>query len=62
MLERGSAELILALPHRMRVGPLALDGTPSQQELPTEYRNGRQSFRIATDALPGGTLSCILTR
>lgn len=62
MLERGSAELILALPHRMRVVPLALDGTPSQQELPTEYRNGRQSFRIATDALPGGTLSCILTR
>ena len=62
MLERGSAELILALPHRMRVVPLALDGTPSQQELPTEYRNGKQSFRIATDALPGGTLSCVLTR
>lgn len=62
MLERGSAELTLALPHKMRVVPLALDGTPSQRELSTEYRDGKQYFRIATDLLTGGTLSYLLTR
>ena len=46
----------------MRVVPLALDGTPSQRELSTEYRDGKQYFRIATDLLTGGTLSYLLTR
>ncbi len=62
MLERGSADLALSLPRSMRIVPLELDGTPSKQELPAEYRDGTLQFRIATDLLPGGTLSYLLTK
>ncbi len=59
MLERGSAEITLAVPRKLRVIPLELDGTPAA-EIPAEYRDGKLRFRLATDRLPGGTLSCLL--
>ena len=62
MLERGSAEMVLSLPHNMRIVPLELDGTPADREIPAEYRDGKLRFRMATDFLPGGTLSSLLTR
>ena len=62
MLERKSAEMVLALPQNMRIVPLELDGTPAEREIPAEYRDGKLHFRAATDFLPGGTLSCLLTR
>ncbi len=61
LLARGSAELVLALPRKMRIVPLELDGTLSKQELPVSVVDGKQCFRIATDQLPGGTLACLLT-
>ena len=62
MLERKSAEMVLALPQKMRIVSLELDGTPAEREIPAEYRDGKLHFRAATDFLPGGTLSCLLTR
>ena len=61
LLARSSAELVLALPRKMRIVPLELDGTLSKQELPVSVVDGKQCFRIATDQLPGGTLACLLT-
>ena len=61
LLARGSAELVLALPRKMRIVPLELDGTLSKQELPATFSDGQLHFRIATDQLPGGTLACLLT-
>lgn len=61
LLARGSAELVLALPRKMRIVPLELDGTPAKQQLPVSVVDGKQCFRIATDQLPGGTLACLLT-
>lgn len=60
MLERGSAEIVLELPRRYKVVALELDGTPAR-EIPANYENGKLSFRAATDLLPGGTLSYLLT-
>lgn len=62
MLERGSAEITLALSSKAQIIPLELDGTPSDRKIPSEYRNGKLSFRVATDFLPGGTLSSLLIR
>ncbi|UKI32085.1 MAG: hypothetical protein L6W00_00140 [Lentisphaeria bacterium] len=61
LLARGSAELVLALPRKMRIVPLELDGALSKQELPATFSDGQLHFRIATDQLPGGTLACLLT-
>ena len=62
MLERGTAEITLHLPHPMKIRPLELDGTVSQKELPAEFSNGKLRFHIATDFLPGGTLASLLIR
>ena len=62
MLERGGAELSLALPADMRVIPLRLDGSPEEDKtLKTQYENGRLSLRVATDLIPGGTMAYLLT-
>lgn len=61
LLARGSAELVLALPRKMRIVPLELDGTSAKQELAATFADRRLRFRIATDQLPGGTLACLLT-
>ncbi len=60
MLERGSAVLSLSLPRKMKVVALELDGTPGK-EIPAEYQNGKLTFRAATDLLPGGTLSYLIS-
>ena len=59
MLERGHADLSIALPRPMRVFPLALDGSQGK-EIPAEYRDGKLRFRISSDTLPGGCLSYLL--
>ena len=59
MLERGRADVAIALPRPMRVLPLALDGSPGK-EIPAEFRDGKLRFRIASDTLPGGCLSYLL--
>ncbi len=61
MLERGKADLVLALPRKMQVVPLELDGAPAKTALPVEYKDGKLSFKAATDTLPGGNLSYLLT-
>ncbi|MBR0459679.1 MAG: hypothetical protein IJJ26_10625, partial [Victivallales bacterium] len=62
MLQRGSAELSLALPADIQATPLNLDGTPAEKSYPTTFENGLLRLRIATDSLPGGSLSVLLTR
>lgn len=61
MLERGAADIELVLPRPMNVVPLELDGTPAEKPLQTKYQGGKLTFRAATDILPGGNLSYLLT-